>query len=74
MRREKSYKKKEKKQGKKRKKRKKRKKKKMNKKKRNPKVFTTVCSNPTSSRMLHNQDPGSTFDGVFPGPSELNGT
>ena len=58
------------------KKRKKRKKnrKKMNKKKRNRKVFTIVCSNPTSSRMLHNQDPGSTFDGVFPGPSELNGT
>ena len=46
----------------------------MNKKKRNPKVLTIVCSNPTSSRMLHNQDPGSTFDGVFPGPWELNGT
>ena len=71
MRREKNYKKEEKKQG---KKRKKRGKKKMNKKKRNQKVLTIVCSNPTSSRMLHNQDPGSTFDGVFPGPSELNGT
>ena len=38
------------------------------------KVLTIVCTNPTFSKISHNQDPARTFDGVFPGPSELNGT